>query len=122
MSNPLVLSALDRYANANRAVQKHIEEHPEIFKAHEALVGAQIDARSALEDAAVATANPDGVTVTDNGEYKVTVTPRKNITVNPDDLRSIKGRIVTDDILAVLIKTQERPPTVNVTSAPASRV
>ena len=123
MSNdPAVIAALSRYSSAEHSVRDDIQKNKSVFDNHERLVGSLIDARNALEDAAIASADPDAVTVTDNGEFRATVTPQNQVVIDPDQLRASHGKLITDELLSVLIKTVKRPPRVSVSTTPGARV
>jgi hypothetical protein len=101
--------ALSNYTNAVQAVRDFESTHDEVFKQHRDLGIRVVDARSALDDAAVESGESF-----DNGLFKVTVTPQKMTTYDEGRILGKLGISREMAIDAGLIKDVDRPARVNV--------
>lgn len=123
MSNdPKVLSALERYGNAVRSVQDDIDAHKDVFSNHERLVGAVIDARTALEDVAAETAEEGAMTVTSNGDYKVTVTPQMQTVYDEEKILAALYLTREQALSQRIITENKRPPRISIGTTPVAHV
>lgn len=102
-------TALEVFARTKRAIDEHIAANKPVFDAHQTLVMANIDARNALED--VAAEEKENVSA---GGFTVTVTPQTQTIVDPDDLKANEGKVLTPELIKVLMKVHERPPRISV--------
>lgn len=92
---------LDRYTKAMEALQEDIADNATVFKNHENLVGAVIEAENDLRDVLADLAEAGDITGVNNGDYYASVTPQEQ-TVYDDEL--IKKTI------PAAITTTKRPP------------
>lgn len=102
-------ATLQAYTNADQARKDHIAANAEVFKQHERLVMAVIDAENNLRDAVAESGQP-----IENGSYRVTVTPQTMRTYDEDKLRAALSS--NPAILADAIKDVPRPPRITISA------
>lgn len=111
---------LDRFIAAREAVLESVEKNKAVFDAHQALVMRLMDAENDLRDeAALAEGLKKGepTVLASQGGYSVTATPVEQTWADIDELdRAIAEGQATNELRARIVKTQQRPTRVSISS------
>ena len=104
------INALDKYANAVKALNDHKEANSAVFNAHQTLLYAVIDAENDLRDQAA-----EAGVGAENDEYKVTVTPQTMKVYDEEKLKVM----LSSEKFAEVVTEQVRPS--RITISPKAR-
>ncbi len=110
-------TALDKYTQAVGQMESHIELNKSVFDQHQQLVFRVMDAENELRDA-VAIA---GAGVSD-GIHSVTITPQTQTYADIETLNASHGKLLTDELLKNIIKTQARPARISISKVRQPKV
>lgn len=103
-------AALDNYAKAVSALERHKEQNSTVFEDHQELVFRVIDAENLLRDE-VAMAK-SGV---ENNEYNVTCTPETQTFGDIEEIdKLVAAKLISPEIRAKIVKTVDRPARITI--------